>query len=105
MCALTILKNFMSNLLMHSIFDNFLLCELDITTFNHFHLSGKLNKEWYTNEELDELEEYSYWNEIKPFALQIMKGNKTPQSFKIVFILSPENTIKDRKRLVQGKSV
>lgn len=87
-------KSFMSSLLIHSIFDDFLLCELDIATFNHFHLSGKLIKEWYTNEELEELEEYSRWTEVKPFAFQIMKGNKTPQFIKIVLQFSLENTLK-----------
>lgn len=87
-------KAFMSSLLIHSIFDEFLLCELDITTFNQFHVSGKLNKEWYTSEELEELEEYSRWTEVKPFAFQIMKGNKTPQSIKIVLQFPGRNVLK-----------
>lgn len=87
-------KTFMSSLLVHSVFDQFLLCELDITTFTHFHLSGNLNKEWYLTEEIESLEgrNYSLWSEIKPYAFQIMKGNKTPYSFKIVLQLGKENT-------------
>lgn len=83
-------KAFMSSLLIHNVFDDFLLSELDILTFNHFHIEGKRNKEWYTEEELELLgeKEYSSWADIKPIAFQLIKGNKTPHAFKIVFILN-----------------
>ncbi|ROR28175.1 hypothetical protein EDD66_105114 [Mobilisporobacter senegalensis] len=87
-------KSFMSSLLIHSVFDDYLLCELDITTFSQFHVSGKLNKEWFTNDELEELEDYSNWIEIKPFAFQLMKGSKTPQFIKIVLQFQGKNTQK-----------
>lgn len=83
------IKSFMSNLLIQQIFDEFLLSELEIQTYNYFKISGKKNKMWYTNEEWEELEqkEYSRWLEIKPIAFQLIKGNKTPSSFKVVFLL------------------
>lgn len=86
----------MSNLLIQNVFDNFLLSELDIVNYNYFSISGRLNKEWYSTEELEELEgrEYSKWADIKPIAYQLVKGSKTPQSFKIVFLLSQENMLK-----------
>ena len=90
------IKAFMSSLLVQPIFDNFLLSELDIITFNHFNISGKLNTSWYNSDELELLQGrvYSKWSEIKPTAFNLIKGNKTPSSFKIVFLLSPENTSK-----------
>lgn len=83
------IKSFMSNLLIQQVFDEFLLSELEIQTYNYFKISGKKNKMWYTNEEWEELEqkEYSRWLEIKPIAFQLIKGNKTPSSFKVVFLL------------------
>lgn len=86
-------KAFMSKLLITNTFDHFLLYELDINTFNQFHIDGKLNKEFYSNDELEILDErsYSQWSEIKPYAFNIIKGNKLPILIKIVFSLSSEN--------------
>lgn len=88
-------KSFMSSLLIQSTFDNFLLMELDIATFNNFHISGYLNKSFYSSDELEILEnrEYSKWSEVKPYAYNLIKGNKTPLSFKVVLLLSPQNTL------------
>jgi hypothetical protein len=89
-------KAFMSSLLVHNVFDNFLLTELEINSYNHFSISGKLNEEYYSSDELEELagRKYSTWNEIKPVAYSLIKGHKQPLSIKIVFLLSPSNTEK-----------
>lgn len=87
-------KTFMSNILIHSTFDRFLIWEMDIITFNSFHISGKIHSNWYEEGERDGKEEYSHWNTIKPFAFQVMKGQKTPQNFKIILQLSKEDTQK-----------
>jgi len=86
-------KAFMSTLLIQNIFDNFLLSELDINNYNHFHISGTLNEGFYSTEELELLSgrKYSYWSDIKPIAFSLIKGNKLPLSIKIIFLLSPEN--------------
>ncbi|WP_313133404.1 DUF5721 family protein [Anaerocolumna sp.] len=86
-------KDFMSKFLISNVFDNFLLTELDISTFTHFHIDGRLNKEFYSNDELEILGERKYpkWSEIKPFAFSIIKGSKLPIFIKTVFALSSEN--------------
>ena len=84
-------KKFMSMLLVQSVFDNFLLSELDVVTFNAFHINGKINKSWYDTDELDTEEEYIKWQKVKHHAYQIIKGNKVPSSMKIVFFLSSDN--------------
>ncbi|MDF2588080.1 MAG: hypothetical protein K0S41_1921 [Anaerocolumna sp.] len=88
------IKAFMSSLLVHNVFDNFLVSELDIGTFNQFHISGKINEEFYSSDELEILgdRKYSTWSEVKPIAYTLLKGNKLPLSVKIVFLLSPTNT-------------
>lgn len=85
-------KILMSSLLVQNVFDTFLLSELELTTYNQFKISGRLNRSWYSSEELEQLDErqYSKWSEIKPFAYQLIKGNKTPTAFKIVFLLPSE---------------
>lgn len=89
-------KSFMNHLLVQNVFDNFLLSELEINTYNNFKINGKLNSAWYNNEEKEALEgrQYSLWSEIKPIAYSLMKGKKVPSMFKIVLILSPSNTRK-----------
>lgn len=97
------IKSLMSKLLIHNVFDNFLLSELDITTFNSFHISGKLVESYYSTDELEGLNnrKYSSWAEVKPFAFSLIKGNKLPTFIKIVFLLSPENT----EKLIQSSGV
>ena len=83
------LKTFMSNLLVHDMFDSFLLSELEIVTSNKFKLSGKLYKGFYSRDEIELLEgrEHSFWKEIKSIAFDIIKGNKLPLSMKIILML------------------
>ncbi len=87
-------KAFMSSLLIQNVFDNFLLSELDINTYNQFHITGKLNEDFFSLDELEMFEgrKYSTWSEVKPIAYTLIKGNKLPLFIKIVFLLSPSNT-------------
>lgn len=91
-------KAFMNLLLLSDTFDRFLVAEASITTFNTFHMDGKLKKEFFTAEELrgETLagRDYSYWGELRPFCLALIKGQKAPLHFKIVFALSRPNTEK-----------
>ncbi|WP_167957369.1 DUF5721 family protein [Anaerosporobacter faecicola] len=89
-------KTFMNQLLIQNVFDNFLLSEMEITTFNQFKINGNLNLGWFDEDEKEELQErrYSTWAQIKPIAFSLMKGKKVPSVFKIVLLLSPANTKK-----------
>ena len=92
------IKNFMSKLLLSQTFDNFLLVEGSVTTFNTFRIDGRLHKDFFTEEESEEGKlnnrEFSLWKEVKPFCLELIKGKKTPLGFKFTFQLSKENTAK-----------
>ena len=83
------IKVFMSNLLIHKVFDDFYLSEMTIHTSSELYISGKLNQNFYTSEELEILNgrKYATWAENKAFAFSFIKGNKLPLSIKIVFIL------------------
>lgn len=83
------LKTFMSNLLVHDMFDSFLLSELEIVTSNKFKISGKLYKEFYSSDKIELLEgrEHSFWKEIKAIAFNIIKGNNLPLTMKIILML------------------
>lgn len=92
------IKNFMSKLLLSHTFDNFLLVEGSITTYNTFRIDGRVHKDFFSEEEIEErtlnMREFSLWKEVKPFCLELIKGKKTPLGFKFVFQLSKENTAK-----------
>lgn len=85
-------KPFMGKLLMSTAFDEFILRELELQTFTGFTISGQLNEEFFSKEELEERNGYKsvYWSEVKPIAYSMIKGNKTPTAFKVVFQLSPQ---------------
>lgn len=92
------IKIFMNKLLLLQTFDNFLLVEGSITTYNTFRIEGRIHKDFFTEEEADERglhnREFSLWKEVKPFCLELIKGKKTPLCFKFTFQLSKENTAK-----------
>lgn len=83
-------KNFMSRLLIGNTFDFLLVSEVSLTTFNTFNINGHINKNFYNEEELNELKdkEFSSWTQIKPICYNLIKGTKTPDKFKITFCLS-----------------
>lgn len=89
-------KGFMSKLLLSQTFDNFLLVEGCITTYNTFHIDGRLQKDFFTAEEIEEKNlthrTFSLWKEIRPFCLELIRGKKTPLGFRFTFQLSEENT-------------
>ncbi|WP_343247046.1 DUF5721 family protein [Diplocloster hominis] len=97
-------KMFMNKLLLKDTFDHFLVSEAVVTTFNTFTVDGRLQRDFFTKEELEAPEYtdrcYSYWREIRPFCLELIKGKKTPLNFKFVFLLAPSNI---RKLLEQAQ--
>lgn len=86
-------KNFMSCLLMGSTFDFLYVTEISLTTFNTFTINGHLNQKYYTEDELTELNntQFSSWKMLKPVCYNLIKGNKTPERFKITFCLGKDD--------------
>lgn len=78
-------KSIMNALLASECFDSFLLEEASVTTFNSFHIDGHVVKEFFTADELTEVNsDFSLWQDIRPFCFQLIKGKKTPVSFRVV---------------------
>lgn len=86
-------KTFMAALLLHDVFDNFLVSDIEILTANLFKINGRLNKNFFDDTQKEEIgdREYTYWKDIKNLVYQMIKGSKTPQAMKFVFLLSKEN--------------
>ncbi len=94
-------KQFMAKLLTQNTFDDFILREMELSTFMNYSVNGKLNETYFTEEELKERGpvRYALWSEVRNTAYSMIKGNKTPLSMKIVFQL-PES----RTELLIGQS-
>ncbi|HIT88430.1 MAG TPA: hypothetical protein IAB62_12280 [Candidatus Coprocola pullicola] len=84
-------KEFMNLLLKQTAFDSFELRQMDITTFALFQIDGLRNKSYFPLAEQELFAgKYCLWKEIRPFAFEIIKGQKLPKSIKIIFSM-PEN--------------
>ncbi len=96
MIAIKVLKqkNFMAKLLTSELFDDFLVEEVVIDSYNTFSIDGHIHKEFYKNaNEEDEgcpKEDFSKWEKIRPICLSLIKGKQTPLGFKFVLLLSNE---------------
>lgn len=88
-------KKCMNELLLHSAFDSFLFIEGEITTFNTFHIDGRLKKEFFRQDEESaaavQAREYSLWKDLREYCFSLIKGRRTPLGFKLVFSLSGPN--------------
>ena len=86
------IKNFTKNIFIDEVFDNFVTSSVEVVTFNKFNVDGRINMNWYSDEEKEDVkDEYSKWSVLKKYAYDMIKGNRVPQSFKIVLLLSKEN--------------
>ena len=85
-------KAFMAKLLMQDVFDQYLVSEMMINTFSKFEINGKLNADFYSTQELEELHgrTNAKWSELRPIAFSLVKGKKIPLSFHINLMLSKE---------------
>lgn len=74
------------------VFDKFCLTEASITTFNTFSIDGRLLKDFFDTDSLNKITEHgrthSLWKDIRPFCWSVIRGKRTPLSFKIVLHLS-----------------
>lgn len=90
MIALSIpdLKQFTSKLFVQETFDSFQVAEISVSTYNTFEINGRMQKGYYSEEELEEkgAPEFSYWKQLRPFCFSIIKGSRLPKSFRIILV-------------------
>lgn len=77
----------MSHLLLKPTFDRFSFIEGEVTTHNTFKADGFLHKNFF--EEAPE-SEYSSWADMRDFFFRIIRGKRTPLSFKFILSLPAE---------------
>ncbi|MBE5925300.1 MAG: hypothetical protein E7271_12735 [Lachnospiraceae bacterium] len=82
-------KNFMQLLLQSEAFDTYETVEAVIRTDMTYSIDGKLNRDFYSEDELSAMfpEDISFvtWQYAKPKVFDIIKGKRTPSYMKIVF--------------------
>lgn len=92
---LTDVKNFMNQFLKSDIFDHFLVQEAVITSAASYVIDGHINRGFYSENELDELgltgKKFLPFGMLRGNFFDLIKGKKTPSSFKFILLLSPEN--------------
>lgn len=88
--ALTDVKECMSKLLLSETFDPFYFMEGEIVTYSTFSIDGFLRKEFFDAEDVP-AREYALWKDVREFCFSIIKGKRTPLSFKFVLGLSDSN--------------
>lgn len=79
------IKSFTQKLFLGTEFDDFLLAEAKIVTFNTFTIDGHIRQGFYTEEEQQELalQECSFWKTVRPICFSLIKGKRLPGSFSI----------------------
>ena len=83
----------MRRFLTEDMWDDWLLVKAQIVGANTWDIDGMINKEYFAGDEESDApaEVYSRWAEIRPFALSVIRGKRTPLSF--MFILQPPATL------------
>lgn len=88
-------KDFMNKLLCQEVFDHFLIQEAVINTNVSYHIDGKIQDGFYSEEELEENDltglSFLPYSMLKNQCFNLIKGKKTPSYFKFSLLLSPEN--------------
>ena len=78
----------MAHLLLKPTFHQYSFIEGEVTTFNKFHIDGRIHKEFFDEKPEGE---YSSWKEVQDFFLSVIKGKRTPLNFRLILSLSKEN--------------
>ena len=87
------MKLFMNQLLATDAFDLFLLQEAVITTANTYTIDGRMNRDFFSKEELENGScpyEFQPWSEIRGLCFHLIKGKHTPLFFKFILQLNPQ---------------
>ncbi|MGL5258998.1 MAG: DUF5721 family protein [Lachnospiraceae bacterium] len=83
------IKDFMNKLLNSDCFDSYLLNEATITTYNSFSIDGRINQDFYSNEDVIPYD-FSLWKDMRKLCFDLIKGKNPPTFFKFVLHLFPE---------------
>ncbi len=94
MIALRILniKKLIASILVKPDFDRYSLIEAQITTFCTFSIDGRLERDFFegSEEQPSSGSGYISWGMVRERCFDIIRGKRTPLSFKFVFFYPPD---------------
>ena len=90
---ITDVRRLMAHLLTRPTFDRYLLSEGQVTTFCTFLIEGNWQRSFMDPDETDPATDIPFtpWEHVRPYCLSLIKGKRTPLSFKFVFIFPRED--------------
>lgn len=80
-------KTFMQKLLKEDAFDKLEIRNICLETIVRYEILGNINKDYLQQ---DEQRYFVKWKELKPYVVNLIKGNIKPKLFKIVFSLDDD---------------
>ena len=80
----------MAKLLLSETFDPFYFIEGEIVSFGTFSMDGYLQKDFFDKDETPE-RDFALWKEVREYCFSLIKGKRTPLSFKFILGLSRPN--------------
>lgn len=84
---ITAQKDFMNKLLCGNLFHEFNLKEASVRGAVTYYIDGHINQEYFDEEKK---EEYISFNEIRNTVFQMIKGKRTPLSFRLILHLNQD---------------
>ncbi len=84
------IKNFTTHLFAGETFDGFLVTEASFSTITNITIDGHINQDFMGEAELalpENREGAVYWKKLRPLCYEIIKGQKVPLRFRIVFMM------------------
>ena len=88
---ITSTKQFMNLLLTSDCFSSFLLESASVTTFNTFHIDGRIHPEFYENDSEKTKYIFSKYLDLQEHLFFVVKGNRTPLQMKLTLLLNPDS--------------
>ncbi len=90
------IKSFTTHLFARETFDGFLVTEAAFSTITNITIDGHINREFMGEAELampENKEGTVFWKKLRPLCYEIIKGQKVPLRFKIVFMMPSETVL------------
>ncbi len=85
----------LNQMLKGNMFDHFLLQEASVTQAFTTEIDGRIRPGFFSEDELTDLGLTGLscmpFSRLRPLCLDLIKGSRKPDSFRFVFLLSPEN--------------
>lgn len=87
-------KDCMHKLLKENVFNDFLCVGFELISLFKVNIDGQIRHDFLSSDESEIIGDRDYicWEDLKAKAFELIKGNKTPTSMKIIFSLNKQST-------------